>query len=150
MDAWNGWYHVGTNTYGTWLPGDPRGWREKHHKKHVEGDYRNPPPEGTGDGLHKRTRDRLKRTPVRLRHPQREIVGRAMVEMLLDQQVELLALSMDAVHCHLLGRFRDGSVRPRVGRAKKHACFCLRDHGHKGRLWSEEAIPSQSPTDGTR
>ena len=33
MPAWNGWYHVTGNTYGTWLPGDPRGWRECHRKR---------------------------------------------------------------------------------------------------------------------
>ena len=44
MTAWNNWYHVNGNTYGTWLPGDPRGWRERGHKKHVAGDYKNPPP----------------------------------------------------------------------------------------------------------
>lgn len=45
--AWNAWYHVLTNTYGTWLRGDRRGWRERHHRKHVEGDYKNPPKPGT-------------------------------------------------------------------------------------------------------
>ncbi|MCX7426683.1 MAG: hypothetical protein NTW96_13790 [Planctomycetia bacterium] len=55
--------------------------------------------------------------------------------MLLDQQVELLMLSLNTVHFHLLGRFSDSRVLPRVGRAKRHAHFCLRDQGHEGRLW---------------
>ena len=49
MGAWNGWYHVNGNTYGTWLPGDERGWRSRHHKVHVNGDYKNPPPPGAHD-----------------------------------------------------------------------------------------------------
>ena len=47
--AWNGWYHVTANTYGTWLRGDPRGWRERHHRKHVEGDYQTRPVPGTAE-----------------------------------------------------------------------------------------------------
>jgi len=39
MEPWNHWYHVNGNTYGTWLPGDPRGWRSYKHKRHVEGEY---------------------------------------------------------------------------------------------------------------
>lgn len=30
-------------------------------------------------------------------------------------------------------------VRPPVGRAKKHACFHLRDFGHTGKLWQHES-----------
>ena len=41
MPAWNHWYHCTAHTYGTWLRGDPRGWRARHHREHVDGDYRN-------------------------------------------------------------------------------------------------------------
>ncbi len=67
MPAWRNWYHVSCNTYGTWLPGDPRGWRERKHKKHVDGEQ----------------------------------------------------------------------VRPKVGRAKKHAYFNLRDTGFQGTVWED-------------
>jgi hypothetical protein len=33
------WYHVIISTYGGWLHGDPRGFRTRHHRAHVEGDY---------------------------------------------------------------------------------------------------------------
>jgi hypothetical protein len=44
MSAWRDWYHVTGSTYGAWLPGDPRGFRTRHHRQHVEGDYKDPPP----------------------------------------------------------------------------------------------------------
>lgn len=135
MEAWNGWYHVTTSTYGTWLPGDPRGWRERHHRKHVEGDYKNPPPPGTGDALHRYAQSQMKHPPVRLTPSRRAVVGNAMVEMLVHQGIEVLALSMDAVHCHLLAKFPADHVRALVGRAKKHAAFQLRACGHTGKLW---------------
>ena len=137
MSAWNGWYHVSCNTYGTWLPGDPRGWRERKHEKHVGGDYKNPPPNGSGDALCKHACGLLKQLPVHLDAQQRGMAGRALVEMLLHQEIELLALSVDPIHFHLLGRFPDSEVRPKVGRAKKHAYFNLRDHGLQGTFWED-------------
>ncbi len=135
MPAWRGWYHVTTNTYGTWLPGDPRGWRERGHRRHVDGDYRNPPPPGTGEARHRRSRELLKQPPVRLDRDERPVAGRALVEMLAHQQVEVLALSVGAVHVHALARFADGKVGPRVGRAKKHAYHRLSEAGRRGKVW---------------
>ena len=37
------WYHVVLSTYGSWLYGDKRGFRTRHHREHVDGDYKNPP-----------------------------------------------------------------------------------------------------------
>jgi hypothetical protein len=139
MAAWNGWYHVNGNTYGTWLPGDPRGWREQKHKKHIEGDYRNPPPPGSGNAMHRYARNLLRQPPVHLTNPQRAVAGRAMVELLAAQGIELLVLSLDTIHFHLLGRFPNARVRPVVGRAKKHAYFELHNRGFIGRLWSKSA-----------
>jgi hypothetical protein len=38
------WFHAIITTYGAWLDGDARGFRTRHHREHVEGDYKNPPP----------------------------------------------------------------------------------------------------------
>ena len=40
------WFHVTAHTYGAWLAGDARGFRTRHHREHVEGDYKHPPPAG--------------------------------------------------------------------------------------------------------
>jgi hypothetical protein len=138
MAAWNGWYHVNGNTYGTWLPGDPRGWRTKRHRRHVEGDYKHPPPPGTDRPLHQFNRQSLRQPPVHLTPRHRQIAGQSLVEMLLHQSIETIVLCVTAAHFHLLGRFRDGQVRPPVGRAKKHACFVLKDGGLAGRLWTSK------------
>jgi len=137
MGAWKGWYHVIGNTYGTWLPGDPRGWRSRHHAEHVEGDYRHPPPDGFYDELHESAEARMKRGPVILSPPARRQAGQAMVEMLLHQKVEVLSFSLDGVHFHLLGRFGPSRIRPAVGRAKKHAYHILRASGHAGEVWAK-------------
>ena len=70
---WNNWYHCMGNTHGTWLPGDPRGFRTRHHKEHVEGDYKNPPVENYEQRLRK-SKELMKRDPVYLTVTQRRRV----------------------------------------------------------------------------
>ena len=137
MPAWRGWYHVNGNTYGTWLPGDPRGWRARHHKEHVEGDYRNPPPAGLYEGLHTRAQVLMRGDEVHLTEDQRRIAGQAVVAKLCQLDVEPIALSVGAVHYHVLARFLSDDVRRLVGLAKKHAWFALRDIGFSGTLWAK-------------
>ena len=60
-----------------------------------------------------------------------------MVEMLIDQDVQVLALAMDAVHCHMLAKFGDLPARQAVGRAKKHAYHMLRGDRRQGRIWAK-------------
>ncbi len=137
MTAWNGWYHVSIHTYGTWLPGDKRGWRARHHKRHVDGDYKDPPPPGEHDGLLDYSKEQMKHPPVYLNLEERRIVGQAVVEMLVDQGLELLVLSVDAVHCHLLARLGSVPSRSAVGKAKQHAYHVLREQCGRLRLWGK-------------
>lgn len=109
----------------------------------MPGDYKAPPPPGTGADLLNRSHGRMELPPVHLTPPQREAAGKALVEMLAMQGTEVLALSMDAVHYHILARFRDGQVRPRVGRAKKHAYFRLRESWPFCKVW--EALCGVKP-----
>ena len=66
MRGWNGWYHCTCNTYGTWLRGDPRGWRTRHDRERVEGDYRHPSKPGTWERTYQRSGQLMTRSPVRL------------------------------------------------------------------------------------
>jgi hypothetical protein len=63
---WNDWYHCMGSTYGTWLPGDARGFRTRHHREHIEGDYRNPPPKGMYEARHQQSKDVMQRDVVYL------------------------------------------------------------------------------------
>ncbi len=68
MLPWNNWFHRIGSAYGPWLPGDSRGWRSRHHREHVDGDCKNPPPPGMYDGLHevaRRNMDRCEIVPAR-------------------------------------------------------------------------------------
>lgn len=87
------------------MRGDPRGWRARHHREHVEGDYRNPPPPGEYDELHERSCRLMKRDPVFLDPTHRRIACAAMGETLTYHGAELIDLSVGKTHFHLLARF---------------------------------------------
>jgi hypothetical protein len=69
------WFHLTTHTYGVWLYGDPRGFRTRHHREHIEGDYKNPPPPGKYADKLQRSKESLKQDPVKLNAEFRAIVG---------------------------------------------------------------------------
>ena len=133
---WNDWYHCNGNTYGTWLRGDPRGFRERRHRRHVEGDYKNPPPKGKYDALHDKSSRLLKQAPVHLDGEQRRVARDALVTKLIKDHVDVIAVSVDDHHFHILARFNDHKPRHWVGRAKKHASTLLSDFQLKGRVWA--------------
>jgi len=141
MQAWNGWYHVTGSTYGTWLPGDPRGWRSRWRRERVDGDYKDPPPKDKFKALHERAKRRLTHPRVRFDMHQRRIAGQALVAKLSELGREVLVASMDSVHFHILGRFADGQVRRPVGQAKKDASHILSDHGLRGTVWARKCRP---------
>src|SRR5690606_29068382 len=91
-NAWHNWYHCVGSTYGTWLRGDPRGFRTFRHREHVEGDYRNPPPPGVWAAVFVQSEEAMKFPPVVLEKKCREVVCTAMVDKMQRDRVELVAL----------------------------------------------------------
>lgn len=143
-NAWRNWYHAVGSTYGTWVRGDPRGFRTYRHAQHIEGDYRQPPPNGVYAPLFEACNQARKHPPVRLSIQQRQLICRAMVERLGLARAEVVALAVCENHFHLLTRYaplgadeqrrlskvmlndgRDPSPRHTLGLARKHASFAL-------------------------
>lgn len=124
---WNNWYHCNGNTYGTWLRGDSRGWRSRHHREHCEGDYKNPPAHGTFDELHSRSRELLKREPVRLSPAARKVACAVFAESLHERGIDVVAVAIDDHHFHVLARFPDRSPRRWIGLAKAKSARALSD-----------------------
>lgn len=122
---WNDWYHINGNTYGTWLRGDPRGWRARHHREHVEGDYKNPPPPGTYDVLHQYSQRLMTRPPVYLSTNATQHACQVMSDSLRYHKIETLAVAVDDHHYHILARFPDRQPRKWVGIAKKRSARAL-------------------------
>lgn len=136
MTTWNGWYHVDGNSYGTWLHGDHRGWRTRHHRQHVPYDYKNPPPPEVYARLEKHSLKSMKDAIVLLNPNQRRVACHEMAVKLLSLDVELLAISVDRIHYHMLARFPTDHVKHWVGLAKKHSAFIMKEHGIAGGVWA--------------
>ncbi|XAM01186.1 hypothetical protein OT109_07315 [Phycisphaeraceae bacterium D3-23] len=149
-NAWHNWYHCVGSTYGTWLRGDPRGFRTFRHREHVEGDYRKPPAPGVWEAAFETSKEAMKFPPLVLDRSRRECVCTAMVDKLQRDQVEVVALAVASNHFHLLARFpalaseekgrlkkvilqdgRDPAPRHYLGRARRHASFELSSAGLK-------------------
>ena len=125
---WNDWYHCNGNTHGTWLLGDKRGSRTRHHRQHLECDYKNPPPPERDQWLRKRSIKLMKKPPTHLTAEQAKMAGAAMVRRLIDAEIELLSYSLDDHHFHLVARFPEHNPRYYIGLAKQRAAYLLVNH----------------------
>ncbi|HEV3146377.1 MAG TPA: hypothetical protein VGZ47_20990 [Gemmataceae bacterium] len=137
MDETWRWFHITSHTYGAWLYGDPRGFRTRHHREHVEGDYKNPPPKGRYKLQLARSRKLLKQEPVKLTFDWQKIIGSSVRDKILELGAQLLCVSMGSTHLHLLAKMPVGEIpRHWVGQAKKCATLDAKDHGWTGKLWA--------------
>src|SRR5262249_18505582 len=131
------WHHVIITTYGAWLPGDPRGFRTRHHRDHVDGDYKDPPEVGIYESFALKNRDALKHDPITLTSAQREFVGKAVKAKLDELDASLIAISVSSQHIHMLLKLPPATIRVKIGEAKKHAWFELYETGWKLKLWGK-------------
>ncbi|MEX0777390.1 MAG: hypothetical protein WD042_16930 [Phycisphaeraceae bacterium] len=138
---WRNWYHCMGNTFGTWLPGDPKGFRSRHHEAHVEGDYHFPPPPGYYDGMFEQARHMMPRDAVFVPRELRALVCQVFADALRYHKVEIVELSVGGVHWHLLARFVPVGVDP-----YKHleAIGVKLTHPRKRIIHPHESPPAQS------
>lgn len=129
-------YHITWSTYGSWLPGDPRGFRTRHHRTHVEGDYKNPPPPGTYDGLHAYAKGALTKPPVVLPIPLRPVAGQTCLEQFQKEWSTVHAISVGGEHVHAALEAQPQGLKALVGRAKKVPSHRIRAE-IPGQVWAE-------------
>jgi REP element-mobilizing transposase RayT len=130
------WYHVIWNTLSSWLPGDPRGFRNREHRIHSSGDYKSPPPPGEHEGLlsynEARARDR-----VVIPYELRPIIADAIVDATERREIECAALSVSSEHVHALmqlpPRYKD--AHSLIGKIKTIASLAVREQ-LPGSIWS--------------
>ena len=132
------WVHATVTCYGQWLPGDPRGFRTKRHREHVEGDYKRPPVKDY-TGRHRRSRSLLTQTPVRLTPPHRAVALDMIRERVEFLNVTPAAIAVAATHVHIYGRFPAGEPRKLLGRAKRNATERLREIGLGEKVWAKRS-----------
>jgi hypothetical protein len=129
------WFHISVTTYGSWLDGDARGFRTRHHRLHVEGDYRQPPPNDRYIRRSRGSEASLKQSAVLLSTEQRRVVGEALLESFRFHGATMVAAAMARNHGHVLVGFADRKARHWTGLAKKNATVRLRETGYSGKVW---------------
>jgi hypothetical protein len=130
------WRHVVIGTHNSWLPGDPRGFRSRHHKLHSSGDYKNPPRPGEHAGLHEYSK-RISGEPVIIPRDLRGVVGGAILAKLEKLGHRVLALSVAGMHTHLLVELPEliRAAKHVVGQCKAASSHSVR-HPMPGQVWS--------------
>ncbi|HSU66967.1 MAG TPA: hypothetical protein VLJ39_08860 [Tepidisphaeraceae bacterium] len=145
---WNDWYHCMGHTYGTWLPGDPKGFRTRHHREHIEGDYKHPPPKGMYDKRHEQAKDLMKRDPIFLTIDQRLLIVRLLVESLQRRNFDIATACVIEVHFHILARIPDHDPGHWIGVAKKESSHYAKEQSQApaGGLWAvrSKSLPIHS------
>lgn len=134
MKAWRAWYHCTGNTYGTWLPGDPRGWKTRHHRTHVD----TPAPDSPPSPLVNQSRDLLTCPPVKLSEPARRVALDIILAALWFHRIETIVAAVGEHHFHILARFRDGKPKKWIGIAKKESALAISEQGlaPPGGVWA--------------
>jgi len=117
-------YMVTWTTYGSWLPGDERGY--------VEDGQILP---GNTYTL-KRNMNRQKSSTVRLNAQERKIVRQVILAEAKRIGHKIQALAVCTNHIHLLAEPHSESIADTVGRYKSITTRVLWQHGRKGRIWT--------------
>ncbi len=133
------WFHVEFHTFGAWLPGDPRGFRDHDHRIHSSGDYRNPPPAHEHQALNLAVQSALHKDAVRLDRSQRVTAGKCLRDSLDKQGLHVRAIAVVANHAHLLvsAAADEAALRKVVGNAKRKSSHRLRAE-IPGSLWQRK------------
>jgi hypothetical protein len=129
------WFHVILTTYGAWPPGDRRGFRTRHHREHVDGDYKRPPPTERYRAREIWSRSLLKQPPVVIPEKLRPAVGEFIREKLDRCGAGVVCIAVAGQHAHILAKMPKKQVRHWIGMAKRHATFELKQLSWKGKVW---------------
>ena len=131
------WWHVIINARGTWLHGDPRGFRSRKHKIHSGGNYRCPPPLSEHQPLHEYQKARTNR-PVHFEAAHQRVIGEGLLRGAELADVRCIAYAVSFTHAHLLVEIADdlSVVRKLVGRLKRNASRSVHTL-LPGRIWAD-------------
>lgn len=131
------WRHVIVNTRCSWLHGNVRGFRNRKHRIHSSGDYKNPPPPEEHAGLRAYHQQRSGE-PIRIPQAMRERAGLAFVRRFRKERHRVLAVAVSAEHLHALVELPDdpAQIRLIVGRCKCAATEAMKP-ALSGRVWAE-------------
>ena len=112
-------YFLTWNTYGTWPPGDARGWVEYRHG------WQLPDPARELEAMARMTED-----ACRLSAGQREVVQRQIAETCRHRGWRLHAVNCRSNHVHVVVSAGDTPPKKIRAHLKAWATRCLKQHAH--------------------
>ncbi len=112
-------------TYGSWLPGDKRGYVENGHILLAN------------RGIFKASKKQMKYQAVFLNKKEIKIVLQVLLNEAKRIRNEVLALVVCANHVHIAIRPHSQSIDTIIGRYKSTTTRALWDTGRKGRIWTK-------------
>ena len=130
------WMHIVVGTKCAWLHGDRRGFRDRDHRLHSSGDYKDPPPLGEHARLH-RFYERRSGSPVDLDVEARILICRAFVRKWRSMGYRVIVCSVGQRHLHAIVEGPDDHALfdKEVGRAKQATSHAVR-HLLPGTVWA--------------
>jgi hypothetical protein len=113
------WRHVMLGTRCSWLHGNLKGFRNREHRIHSSGDYKNPPPKDEHRGL-REYHEKRSGKPVSLDQSLRIIVAREFVLKMKALGYRVIVCSVGAKHLHSIAELpeRHAEVKREVGKCK--------------------------------
>jgi len=126
-------YFLTWTTYGTWLPGDARGW-VRHHEGSAGTPYRPADPE-----RETRARHAMTHRPVTLSPPMRKVVESAVRRTAKRRGWPLHALNVRSNHVHVVLTATDRPPERVMASLKAWASRCLNQAAgtdRQGRWWT--------------
>jgi hypothetical protein len=129
------WWHVILSMHGTWLPGDPRGFRSRDHRIHSSGDYKHRPPVGEHAGLH--AYHSANADKVVLAAEDREIVGLEIWSRLQKRGHRVRVIAVSFTHAHFLAELPidEEEAKAEVGEVKRCVSLKVRSR-YPDKLWA--------------
>ncbi len=118
-------YMVTWTTYGSWLPGDIRGY--VRNGQILSGDYK----------ILEKNQTRQKSSTVKLNKKEMKLIRQIILNEAERIGHEIVALAACTNHVHLAARSYSESVEEIVGRYKSLTTRALWEHGRQGRIWTK-------------
>lgn len=128
---------------GSWLPGDPRGFRTRRGREYVA-----PPAPYAKDGEPiydpEHYRERYERAKVlapnavRLTTEELDLAKAALLKEVAGLPLRPLVLAVGRQHFHLVSEFHGTWIRTTVGRLKAAITLAIPNPGDRKRLWTKE------------
>ena len=134
------WYLITWTTHGSWLPGDPRGFRTYGHRVDI------PPPKRYADSKDVYKPDDWKRLfeyhkrkckeAVSLDKKQQAFVHKRITEIAVAKGCSVKAIHVSGCHVHVLIRHDRSDLSGLVQRIKGITSRELSEYGLKGKVWA--------------